>query len=727
MATNFGVQLKKPDGVQTGSKGPGTNTQKPYGIRRDFQSKPMSDIKAMFEKGSEGSDKIPTEFGTNFAKKTTTKQNQKVSSTTNKVSAIKTKSNVTPSNQKREAFQKADKISIDDMTAFDMLKHEIETKGVDHLDDDLVPAIAVAKVYDGGQTFKAAVEKKSVTKSSIVGSGNEVSKSEARSVLSFGLTKLRTRPGSFSDDKNFQSSVTENVDSDGKQGAKIDDSGLGLKEKVSNTSAIKHNVIGDSKYVHGIPRGWKSNIDDKNGRGSPTDLNKIKNDVTDTINEHRVVVRPISPVTRKNSSSDSSAGNLSPRGYKPLYKDQNRSNTSSPVSTLKDDIGKTSTKSETTEKFVTARDKDLSKADDSKGSKVDDLESIKGRLKPTGDLKSDIKNIKSESSLLSQTKDSRWKDNNKVTVEGTSSPRSRISSTSSTESSSTTTSLSLKNENQGIKSKIDRFGSPEPQKVKSSVDSKEKESHLRNKTNHENSGHKTDRLEFRKKEFAVSRRMSAEKFQDLKKGFELGKESQNQTVELRKKIEIIPAKKILEKRDSFENPETFNKKEIKKEIASPISRKKLLERRESFEHPERYRKRSDSSDAITPTEKGRVLQTIKSLNELDETAKSKSSLKRRSRSLPSSGIEDDVDSSGYYEDVEHDHGPYYHDIHGVRYGDDISNEGDISSEADQLYEEIPALKGGRGKICTIKIGNIRRPEKIAVIILKWEQYNFTIQ
>ena len=695
MATNFGVQLKKQEGAQTGTKGPGANTQRPYGVRRDFQSKPMSDIKAMFEKGSEGSDKIPTEFGTNYAKKTTTTQNQKTfTTTTSKFSAIKTKSNVSPSNQKREAFNKADKLSIDDMAAFDILKHEIETKGVDHLDDEPVPSVAVAKVFDGGQALKSTVEKKSVTKTSSVGGGTEASKTEAVSMLSFGLTKLRTRPGSInSDEKGSQSLVRETTDSAGKQGAKIGDNDLGLKTKVSNTSAIKHNVVGDSKYVPGVPRGWKSTIDDKNGRGSPTDQKKIKSDVTETKIEHRALVRPISPVTRKNSSSDSSTGNMSPRGYKPLYTEQNRSNTSSPISLLSDNVSKTSTKSETAGKFETRRGKDLSETADSKGGKLEDLDSIKSRLKPTGDMQSENKN-KSESSLLRHTKDSILKGRNKVTVEGAGSPRSRISSTSSTESGSTTTSSSLKNENQADISKLDRYSPPEPKKV--SMSSLEKEQNVKNKYN-EISGLKTDRLELRKREFAVSRKMSAEKFQDLKKGFEIGKESTAKNVELRKKIGIIPAKKILEKRDSYENPDTFTKKEIKKEIASPISRKKLLERRESFEHPERYRKRSGSTDVVTPTEKGRVLQTIKSLNQLDESAKSKASLKRRSRSLPSSGIEDDVDSSGYYEDVEHEHGPYYHDIHGVRYGDDISNEGDISSEADQLYEEIPALKGGRGK------------------------------
>ena len=694
MATNFGVQLKKPEGSQTGSKGPGTAMQRPYGVRRDFQSKPMSDIKAMFEKGSEGSSKTPTEFGTDFSKKISniTKQNQKTVTTTGttaKFSAIKTKSNVTPSNQKREAFSKADKLSIDDMAAFDILKHEIETKGVDHLDDDLVPNVAVAKVFDGGQALKSSIDKKSVTKTS--SGGNEVSKIEAASVLSFGLTKLRTRPGSFnSDEKGSQSA--DNKDLVGNQGAKIVDSDLGLKTKVSNTSAIKHNVVGDSKYVPGVPRGWKSTIDDKNGRGSPTLETKIKSDVTETKLEHRAVVRPISPVTRKNSSSESSTGNMSPRGYKPLYTEQNRSNTSSPISLSNDSIGSTSTKSEIAGKVKTTREENVYKASDSKGGKNAELQTMKSHLKPVGDMKSENK-IKTENSLLSHTKDSLLKSRNKAIVDGAASPRGRISSTSSNESSSTTTSSSLKNENHADISKSDKVAPQERKKVPMS--SFEKEQNIRNKFN-ELSGLKADSLELRKREFAVSRKMSAEKFQDLKKGFEMGKGSTDNNVELRKKIGVIPAKKILEKRDSYENPDAFAKKEVKKEIASPISRKKLLERRESFEHPERYRKKSGSVDIVTGTEKGRVLQTIKSLNQLDESAKSKA-FKRRSRSLPSSGIEDDVDSSGYYEDVEHEHGPYYHDILGVRYGDDISNEGDISSEADQLYEEIPALKGGRGK------------------------------
>lgn len=694
MADNFGVQLKKPHGVQGESKG--LSSQRPYGIRRDFQSKPMSDIKAMFEKGSDGSSKVPTEFGTNFAKKATTTQNEISSSTTSsKFSAIKTKTNITPSNQKRETFQKSEQLSANDLAAFDMLKHAIEIKGVDHLDDDLTPTVAVAKVYDGGQPLKATVEKKSVKKSNSLGSGNEVSKSEAISMLSFGLTKLRTRPGSFgNEDKSSQPSVKENIDSSIKQGAKTETVGSGMKEKVTTTSAIKHNVVGDSKYVPGIPRGWKSNLEEKNGRSSPNlDENKVGNDVTDTKNEHRVLVRAISPVTRKNSSSDSSTGNLSPRGYKsPYMQEQNRSD--SPISAFKVDVSRPSRKAENSDKLVTAKANEKSKFTISKNDKNEDLEIIKSKLKPTSSIHSDSKHSSARSDGTHvANKDISWNNKTKVNLEGVSKERSRINSSSSTESSS---SLS-KSDTVGIKSKIDRFGSPELQTVShSSEDSKAENRHLRVKPNNETLDAKSDKVEYKKKEFAVSRRISAEKFQDLRKGFETSKENQVQTVELRKKIGIIPAKKILERRESFENPESFNQKEIKKEIASPISRKKLLERKASFEHPERYRKSSGSSEIITSAEKGRVIQTIRSLNELEEAAKSRPSLKRRSRSLPSSDRDDDVDSSGYYEDVEHEHGPYYHDIHGVRYGDDISNEGDISSEADLLYEEIPALKGGRG-------------------------------
>lgn len=691
MATNFGVQLKKSDGGKSGTQI--GNTKRPLGVRREFQSKPMSDIKAMFEKGAEGPAAKPPEPGTNFAKKNITTQNQ--NSTTAKAtksSAIKTKSNVTPSNQKREAFQKGDKLSVNDMAAFDMLKHEIETKGVDHLDDkdELLPAVAVAKVYDGGHAYKATIEKKGVTKTRSVGGGTEVSKTDAVSKLSFGLTKLRTRPGSFSnEEKNSQPSLLDNTDSSRTESDKTDTDAT--KEEVKNSSAIK-NKLGDNKYMPGVPRGWKSNVDEKSGRSSPRlDENKIKSDVTDTKNGHRSVLRAISPVTR-NSSSDSSTGNLSPRGYKPRYtQEQKRSN--SPSSALNADVNR-NVKPDSGGKFIAARANEISKVNESKVDKSEDLETIRSRLKPTEDLKKDNKtNNKTISNLSSISKqDTRLNDKNKANLEGISKQHHRISSSSSTESSS---SLS-KTENLGIKSKLDRFGSPEPQKSNSSVgNSGSIDPRTKGKPDYANVGLKTEKIELKKKEFMASRRMSAEKFLDLKKGFEIAKENQDQTVQLRKKVGIIPAKKILEKRESFENPETYNKKAVKTEIASPISRKKLLERRDSFEHPERHRKCSEPSEVITNAEKGRVIQTIKSLNELEEVSKSRPSLKRRSRSLPSSGMEDDVDSSGYYEDVEHEHGPYYHDIHGVRYADDASNEGDISSEADVLYEEIPALKAGK--------------------------------
>ena len=687
MASNFGVQLKKPDGAQSGTQT--GNTKRPYGIRKEFQSKPMSDIKAMFEKGGEGDSAKPPEPGTNYAKKINTTQKQ--TSTTaigTKTSAIKTKSTDASSIQKREAFQKSDELSLNDLAAFDMLKHEIERKGVDHLDDDedgLQPAVAVAKVYDGGQAYKATVEKKNVSKTNSAGGSTEVSKSNAASMLSFGLTKLRTRPGSFStEEKNPQTTLSEKTDS-----SEIQDGNTEMdasKEKSAGLGVAKIKSV-EKKYVSGAPKGWKSNADEKDKRSSPLLDDKIKSDVTDMKNEHRSVVRPVSPVTRT-SSSDSSVGNLSPRGYKSTYtKDPNCSN--SPRSALKADVNK-AVKPDSSGKFIAAKVGQTNKVNEPKTDGNKDLQNLRSKLKPTGALNKDDKtNNKTISNTANFTsRDTKLNEKNKANMEGKIIEHQRISSTSSTESSS---SLS-KSDSLGLKPKIDRFGSPDLQKKTAVTNSKSTDLYSKQKPEYVNIG----KVELRKKDFTSSRRMSAEKFQDLKKGFEKPKENKEQTVELQKKVGIIPAKKILEKRESFENPDCFNKKEIKKEIASPISRKKLLERKDSFEHPERHRKRSEPSEIVTPSEKGRVLQTIKSLNELDEAAKAKPGLKRRSRSLTSSGMEDDVDSSGYYEDVEHEHGPYYHDIHGVRYPDDASNEGDISSEADVLYEEIPALKG-KGK------------------------------
>ena len=695
MATNFGVQLKKPDGVQSGSQ---SNTKRLTGIRREFQSKPMSDIKAMFEKGTEGSGGKPSEPGTSFAKKMATSKNQSATTTTNKTSAIKTKSNVTPSNQKRETFQKSDALTADDIAAFDMLKHEIESKGADHLDDEVLPSVAVAKVYDGGQTYKATVEKKAVTKTKSGNDNTEVTKSEAASMLSFGLTKLRTRPGSLkNEDNNLQTSLVENVDSSAMKDNKTETGAV--KGKITTSSPAK-NKLGDSKYIPGVPRGWKGAGDEKNGRSSPSlDENKstgqIKSDITDTRNGQRSLVRTISPVTR-NSSSDSSVGNLSPRGYKPPYtKEQTCSNNTNSGLKAESDVNKNIKKFEPNSKLV-SKVNEKNKVNDSKADKKEDLESIKSHLKPTGDLKSGNKNAVSgnnTSSLAGQ--DVRWKDKNKGNLGGVSKPLHRISSSSSTESSS---SLS-KSETVGVKSRIDRFGSPEPQKANSTVGkTRSPDLHAQHKTEYVNIGLTAENTELRKKKFMVSRRMSAEKFQDLKKGFEKSSDNQEQNIEIRRRVEVIPTKKILEKRESFENPEIFHKKEVKKEICSPISKKKLLERKDSFEHPELHRKKSGPVEIVTLAEKGRVLQTVRSLNELDEAAHARPQIKHRSNSLPSSGIEDDIDSSGYYEDVEHDHGPYYHDIRGVKLADDASNEGDISSEADQIYEEIDALrKAGKGK------------------------------
>ena len=690
MATNFNVQLKKTDGAKTGSH---SNTYRPPGVRREFHSKPMSDIKAMFEKGSDGAGAKPPEPGISYAKKPANSSNQTPSAATNKTSAIKTKSNATLSNQKRETVQKSDVLTAGDMAAFDMLKQEIETKGAENLDEDLLPSVAVAKVYDGGQTFKAMMESKTVSKTLSGGGNTEVSKSAAASMLSFGLTKLRTRPSSLKNEDTIQNSEAQNEDPSASKSDKSETSAINEKLRSSSPSSIKPR----DKYIPGAPKGWKGTVNEPNGRSSPkleeTKLTgKLQSDIISPRNGQRSVIRTISPVTR-NSSSDSSAGNLSPRGYKPAYiQEQKGVDSSSSALNNQSGVGKVAGKYDAKLKLTSNV---IEKNKVSKDNKNEDLERIRSRLKPTTDTK--LENIKDKS--LTNTpnlagQDVRWNNKDRNKVERSHKPLRRISSSSGTESSSSVS----KSESLGSTPRTGRDGypiQPNASPIAGKVNSPDR--HAQRKAEYVNVGLKAENTDLKRKKFTVSRKMSAEKFQDLKKGFEKSDQNKEQTVEIRKKLDIIPAKAILEKRESFENPDVFTKKPVKTEICSPISKKKLLERKDSFEHPELRRKNSGPVEIVTLAEKGKVLQTIKSLNELDEAAQGRPQLKRRSRSLPSSGIEDDIDSSGYYEDVEHEHGPYYHDIHGVKLADDASNEGDISSEADQIYEEIDALRrAGKG-------------------------------
>lgn len=166
--------------------------------------------------------------------------------------------------------------------------------------------------------------------------------------------------------------------------------------------------------------------------------------------------------------------------------------------------------------------------------------------------------------------------------------------------------------------------------------------------------------------YGQSRKMSAEKFTDIKKGFEckaFADRSNSPVAERKPKLELKVNTRLLERKQSFESCD--------------------LTRKQSYEC---------NKPVLSPRSAGSVLDTVRSLNELDAKAKASPVIMRRTQSLPSDGVDEENDSSvDYYEDLDNYHSdsvPYHDQFQPHKLADDASNEGDISSEADLIYEEI---------------------------------------
>ncbi|XP_053378788.1 uncharacterized protein LOC123528066 isoform X3 [Mercenaria mercenaria] len=642
MASSFGVQLKKADGSAGLSPGKG-GSRTPGGARRsDFRTQPVSDLKAMFDKQDESASGKKTVS-------TTVTSTQKTAATKTGLSNLKSNTKTTLT----VTTSKTNQLKDGDIQAFDALKSELNKTGIEKLLEDEKPNVAVAKTYSGGKSYQATVGSKKVHSANDDSSSGVVSKSSAASVLSFGLTKLRTRPGSLKGDEE-KLPRSNSVEEEAEKGASSPRSPA-LRPDSPGSRELK-----DNKYIPGVAKGWKANNNetkekDKAGKFNDSSIGKVRGEVK----QENIVkgFRSVSPVNFAVNSSDdsSSSSNLSPRGYRSnvkkteekktdvnenikkfessksdsnllkLEKNENQTKVTknkTEVSDTKMLISKTNSSSKLSAVEQLARDKEKVKVRLNRNSGSFSSDSDKGRRSPK--VKGDMKWLEKGRISLEE-----FKEQTKVKGEGHR-PLSRASSSGSNSSYK-------QSEGKAIQSKIERFASPEPPK------------------NTQKSGLGVSEL--KRKEFAVSKRISTDKFQDIKKGFEtqtVSSRAMSPSAERKPKIDL---------------------------------KQKVLERKQSFEEGVMFRpKSSENKEIISPRDRGNVLKTVQALKELDAKAKKQPTIVRRTKSLPIESMADDT-SSIEYEDIGE--GPYYHDIVGIKLADDISNEGDISSEAD-LYEEIPA-------------------------------------
>lgn len=642
MASTFGVQLKKADDPGSSSAGSG-GSRTPGGARRsEFKTQPVSDLKAIFDKKDEGvmGKKTSTSAISSAQKTTVTKTGM-----SNMKGDAKTTSTVTTSKTKDVSSQ----LNKEDRYAFEALKNKLNKTGIEKLIED-DKHVAVAKTYSGGKAYKATIETKKVN-TALDEPSSEVSKSTAASMLSFGLTKLRTRPGGIKGDeeKLFRGNSVEETEKgpSSPRSSPLKSDSTGARDK-------------DSKYIPGAAKGWKKSSGqtdetDKTGKFNGSLVGKVREEVKQ---ESKVKgFRSVSPVLSVNSSDESSGSiNLSPRGYKSSGLKAQEKKTDINENIRKFETSKSDSNllklDKSDSRSITAKNKTESldskqqiKKTDSKPkfSAVEQLALGKEKIRSdrnSGSFSSDSEKGKRSPKIKSEMK---WVEKGRVSLEEFKKkervkgeghrPLSRTSSSGS--------NSSLKHsEDKGIQSRIERFGSPEP---------------ASNTQKHESRLAISD---VKRKEFAVSKRISTEKFQDIKKGFEtknVSPRSDTSSAERKPKIEMPVKQKILERKQSFEDGVVFRQKSYEKK------------------------------EIISPRDRGNVLKTVQALKELDAKAKKQPTIVRRTKSLPIESMGDD--SSVDYEDIGD--APYYHDISGLKLADDISNEGDISSEAD-LYEEIPA-------------------------------------
>lgn len=660
MAASFGVQLKKP-GMEGETKG---LSPTPGGaLRSDFKTKPVSDLKAMFNKKDEEakSSEIVTKKATtattgqrsNFSKNTKTE-----SSKTNCISNFST----TASKYSRENGGPA--LSEEDKKAFALLKDKLSTTDIDKLDSK-EPVIAVSKTFGGGNAYKATFDTGKVQRAG-EDSNKPATKTEAASILSFSLTKLRTRPGSLKSEENSLDNTTKNKDS------------------LRSQSPSQLKEMKKDKYIPGVAKGWKGSGDDetdsKAGKFHESSVGKVRTEIK-TEKETKVKgFRSVSPVNLRRTSSDDSSGsvNLSPRGYKPNTdffdrKDKDDKKTDINKNIKKNESNRTDqgvfkSKVDNQNQFKKDTQKNRnstgvmsankivlsSKSSDAKGS------GLKGKLSAVEQLAQDRERIKANRNSGSFSSDSekgkrspktkgefKWMDKSRISLEEFKEQRkfkTDLHKPLSRASSSGSSSSLSRSDASDIKSRIERFGSPDSRdSVPTSFDQSPAHSPVGNS-------------DVRKRDYVGSKKINPNKFKDIKKGFETGHlDTGTSSHDNKPQLRIKTEKKLIERKQSFEGGDVY--------------KRKSYERRE----------------VISPRDKGSVLQTVKALTELDAKAKAQPVVMRRTQSLASESLDEDNDSSTYEEA-----GQYYDEIQGMRMGDDVSNEGDISSEADLIYEEIPA-------------------------------------
>lgn len=646
MAASFGVQLKKPDKIGD-TKGP---VHTPGGaIRSDFKTKPVSDLKAMFNKKDEEAKGSEVNVKKVNSVETTTAQKS------NQTKTVKTEFSSTFSTSKFGKDVGGKGLSEDDKTAFAALKNKLNTTDLDKLDAS-EPVLAISKTYGGNNAFKATVETKKVVRAG--GENIPVTKTDAASVLSFGLTKLRTRPGFLKSEEAANESALKNT-----QG-----------QRVTSSRSQSPTRLKKDKYIPGAAKGWKGSGDeeaeDKTGKFDNSLIGKVRTEVKAEKEVKVKGFRSVSPVNLALNSSDDSSGssNLSPRGYKPntefsTRKDADDAKTDINKNIKKFEIAKTDKsvfKTDNQNQVKSESKRTITKTSSSSSLLEDKGSEQKPKLSAVEQLAQDRDRIKSKRNSGSFSSDSdkgkrspktkgefKWLDQGRISLEEFKEqtkakseghrPLSRASSSGSNSSLS-------RSDASNMKARIERFASPD---FKDSSQLKPERTTVASSA--------LSKTEFTRRDFTVSKKIDPSRFKDIKKGFEC------QRIETR-------------------TPSPQDRKQ-------PINiktDKRLLERKQSFEEGVVYRKKSyEKRELISPRDRGNVLQTVKALTELDAKAKAQPVIMRRTHSLPSESLDDD---SSAYDDTAQ----YYDEIQCRRMEDDVSNEGDISSEADLIYEEIPA-------------------------------------
>lgn len=661
MASSFGVQLKKAAGSTASSSSGRGGTQTPGGAKRSvFKTQPVSDLKAMFDKkdGTGAGKETVTSAATSTQNSTTVsktdlsekRSNTRISSTIKTTTASKTK---TQSNTTKDV---SSGLTETDRDAFEALKNKMNKTGIENLlDNEDRSAVVVAKTYSGGKAYKATLENKKVQSTNDDCSGIFVSKSNAVSVLSFGLTKLRTRPGSLKGDE--EKLPNSNEEETGKRPS----SPRSFSPRPNSPSILGLNK--DSKYIPGAARGWKSNNDhaeaysktspnmDKTGKFNESSVGKVREEAKQEIRVKGF--RSVSPVNFNVISSDdsSSSSNLSPRGYKPNVSITEETKTDvnenirkfgtskSDSNLLKYEEVRNQTKptknvSETKKGKVALTSRPILSAVEQLALDKEKMKSYRNSRSISSDSESGKKSPKDKDIMMQKSRISveDVKQQTKVKGEGHRS-LSRASSFGSNSSIK-------QSQSKDLKSRIELFGSPEP-------------THNTPKREHLESGQQ----QLKKMDFAMSRKMGNCKFHDIKKSFE------SETI-------ISPTKPLSDER----KPKILIN-----------TKKQMLERKQSFEGGVIFRqKRYENKEIISPRDRGSVLESVQALKELDAKAKAQPVIVRRTKSLPSETLEDE--SALDYEVISD--GPYYFNMVRNQVLGDVSNEGDISSEA-ELYEEIP--------------------------------------